>query len=191
MIRNPQSAVLNHQIPVIAMTANAMRGDRERCLEAGMNAYVSKPVSPHALAEALNAWLPSDTPKTRSNASAGESSFSKSVSEVPVFDRAGLVARLMGDEGLADRVLNRFLATTPEQIESLRQSLTSGDAAAANRTAHAIKGAASNISAEQLRQVAFELEQAAKAIDLNAAKIHLAELQSQFERLKEAIQAKE
>ncbi len=62
MIRNPQSAVLNHQVPVIAMTANAMRGDRERCLESGMNDYVSKPVSPQALVEALNTWLPPENP---------------------------------------------------------------------------------------------------------------------------------
>ena len=58
IIRNPRSAVRQHRIPVIAMTANAMRGDRERCLEAGMNGYVTKPVSPRALIEALNVWLP-------------------------------------------------------------------------------------------------------------------------------------
>ncbi len=62
IIRDPQSPVINHQIPVVAMTANAMRGDRERCLEAGMNDYVSKPVSPQALVEALNKWLPRENP---------------------------------------------------------------------------------------------------------------------------------
>jgi PAS domain S-box-containing protein len=62
-IRNPQSAVTNHGIPIIAMTAHAMQGDRERCLEAGMNDYVTKPVSPQALAEALDKWLPKENLK--------------------------------------------------------------------------------------------------------------------------------
>jgi len=60
VIRDPNSAVGNHRIPVIAMTANAMQGDRDRCLEAGMNDYISKPVSPRALVDALNAWLPAE-----------------------------------------------------------------------------------------------------------------------------------
>ena len=60
LIRNPASAVLNHKIPIIAMTANAMQGDRETCLEEGMNDYIAKPVSPQSLAEALDKWLPQD-----------------------------------------------------------------------------------------------------------------------------------
>ena len=72
IIRDPQSPVLNHQVPIIAMTAHAITGDRNRCLESGMNDYVSKPVSPQALAEALNTWLPLKTPETRPDLSAGE-----------------------------------------------------------------------------------------------------------------------
>jgi len=59
-IRSPHSAVLNHEVPIIAMTANAMQSDRNECLDAGMNDYVSKPVSRRALAEALDRWLPKE-----------------------------------------------------------------------------------------------------------------------------------
>jgi CheY-like chemotaxis protein len=65
-IRNRQSAVQNHDIPIIAMTANAMQGDRELCLNAGMNDYVAKPVSPQLLAKALEKWLPKETLRSRS-----------------------------------------------------------------------------------------------------------------------------
>jgi len=57
-IRNPESAVLNHDVPIIAMTAHAMQGDREKCLQAGMNDYISKPISRRHLAELLQKWLP-------------------------------------------------------------------------------------------------------------------------------------
>ena len=63
-IRSRNSKVRDHDIPIIAMTANAMRGDREKCLKAGMNGYVSKPIAAERLGEAIRECLPGDTPAT-------------------------------------------------------------------------------------------------------------------------------
>jgi CheY-like chemotaxis protein len=59
-IRDPRSAVLDHDVPIIAMTADAMAGDREKCLAVGMNDYVTKPVTPQSLSERLESWLASE-----------------------------------------------------------------------------------------------------------------------------------
>jgi len=175
-IRNPQSAIPKHGVPIIAMTAHAMQGDRERCLEAGMNDYVTKPVSPQALAEALDKWLPAETAGPR-----------KQTPGAPVFDRAGMMARLMDDEELARTVAEGFLEDVPRQIEALRGYLEAGDVPGAERQTHTIKGASANVGGERLRAVAFEMENAAKAGDLDAVKAHMAELKAQFDRLKQAM----
>jgi CheY-like chemotaxis protein len=192
IIRDPDSAVLNHQIPIIAMTANTMSGQRERCFDAGMNGYVTKPVSPAALFEALSTWLPQDNePLTESpsQALAGIIEQDGAEPDVPVFDRTGLLARLMKDEELAKVVIAQFLKSVPQQIESLRRSLEAADVAALRLVAHSVKGASANVGGERLRQATWELEQAAQAGDLPAAERHLAAVQVQFERLQAAMRS--
>ena len=70
-IRRPGSAVRNHELPIIAMTANAIQGDQEKCLEAGMNDYIAKPVTPQALAIMLDKWLPGKVESPTSDAEHG------------------------------------------------------------------------------------------------------------------------
>jgi CheY-like chemotaxis protein/HPt (histidine-containing phosphotransfer) domain-containing protein len=191
-IRNPQSAVQDHNIPIIAMTANAMQGDREICLKAGMSDYVSKPVSPQALAETLEKWLPDETEATSTPAVTPARYSAVSVQKVkpPVFDRAGMLARLMDDEDLAQTVAEGFLGDIPLQIAALKGYLETGDASAAERQAHTIKGASANVGGEALRAVAFDMEIAAKADNLDVVKVHMVELEAQFELLKQAMTKK-
>ena len=186
-IRNPQSAVRNHGIPIIAMTAHAMQGDRERCLEAGMNDYVTKPLDPRALVAALEKWLPRETEATKEHLPGKpEETAPVSAQEpgAPVFDEAGMMSRLMYDADLARTVIKAFLEDIPMQIEALRGYLETGDATSAERQAHTIKGASENLGGEALRVVAFEMEKAAKAGNLEYVKSLLPQLENQFTRLK-------
>ena len=188
-IRNPQSDVQNHRIPIIAMTASAMQDDRDRCLNAGMNDYLSKPVSMSALAEAVERWLPKEETTGNRSLEAGQQPRPASglKTPIPICDRAGLMARLMGDQDLARVAIDAFLDDLPKQIEALRGFLETGDVPAAARQAHTIKGASANIGGEALRAVALEMEMAGTAGDLAAARVHLADLEAQFDQLKKAI----
>ena len=189
-IRDPQSAVTNHGIPIIAMTAHAMQGDRERCLDACMNDYITKPVNPRMLAEALDKWLPKDpvstteqapvTPRVTASVCARES-------EMPVFDRTGMMDRLMDDVDLARTVVEGFLVDIPQQITALEGYLETGNASGAEHQAHTIKGAASNVCGKALCAVASEIENAGKTGDLSAIGTRMAQLKTEFDRLKQAM----
>ena len=189
-IRDLRSAVRDHGVPIIAMTAHAMQGDRVKCLNAGMNDYLSKPVSPEALARALKKWLPDDA-----GAATEQNPFEHKVpgpatasgTAASLFDRAGMMARLMGDEDLARTVVKGFLEDLPQQIETLKGCLEAGDAPSAERQAHSIKGASANLGGEALRAVAFEMEKAGRAGDLETARVRLPELMDQFALLKAAM----
>jgi PAS domain S-box-containing protein len=150
-IRDPKSAVLNHTIPIIAMTANAMPGDRERCLASGMSDYIAKPIHMSILAEKLTAWLPKAY-------DAGEAA-----PQAAVFDKAGFMDRMMGDEQMARAVIEAFLGDIPRQIESLRSAMEAGDIEKGTLIAHSIKGAAAGTGGENLRRTAYEIEKAGKS----------------------------
>lgn len=161
-------------VPIIALTAAALDGDRERCLAAGMDAYVSKPVSRAELFDTI-ARVTGGKGEGRGNAEAPAS-----------FDEA-LVQRVDGDRALAERAAGVFLETYPVVVGRLREGLAARDGSTVASAAHRLKGALSNFpgtaAQEHARRLELlgrtgDLDEAAKAMDaLDAA---LAELCAQL-----------
>ena len=188
-IRDEKSKIANHNVPIIAMTALAFSDDRERCLAAGMNDYISKPIEPNALGRALERWLPdnkTDIMGTSHEIKAAEN-LQNQEDQPPIFDHASLMYRLMDDKDLEQIVIEGFLKDIPDQIQVLDDCLNCNDTEGAERQAHTIKGAAANISAESLRTVAFEMEKNGKNGDLGSIRKSMDELRKQFSLLSEAL----
>jgi HPt (histidine-containing phosphotransfer) domain-containing protein len=143
------------------------------------------------LAEALDKWLPEEKGEqlTAQNDQRDTGTTNASIieSQAPIFDKAAMTARLMEDEELVQTVAKGFLEDIPRQIEALRGYLAAGDGPGAERQAHTIRGAAANVGGEAVRAVAFEMEKAAKENNLDLARGHTDELETQFDRLKRAM----
>ncbi|WP_320041941.1 PocR ligand-binding domain-containing protein [uncultured Desulfobacter sp.] len=172
-IRNPRSATLNPNIPIIAMTAHVMAGDRETCLEAGMDDYISKPVNQRILADKLKQWMP-DTHRDHTTRPSSR----------PAFDIEVLLTRLMGDEKLVATVIAVFLEDMPKEILALKRYIDAGQADKAGSQAHKIKGTAGNIAAKDFQETASAMEMSGRAGELDRLKTLMPELENRFNRLK-------
>ena len=162
-----------HHIPILAMTANAMAGDREECLEAGMDDYVAKPVRLEDLAQKLDEWLASAYARAEADsapAPGGEDSTDDPEMATPakapgdshlsVFDSGAALERLDGDRDLLDTIIEVFLDNAGREIGALRECTGKGDLDNARLRAHSIKGAAGNVGATMVEEAARRAESA-------------------------------
>jgi signal transduction histidine kinase/FixJ family two-component response regulator len=161
----------NLGIPIIALTANAMQADRDRCMGAGMSDFLSKPVELERLAGVLTRWAePAATEQT-----------------MAVFDEEALLERLMGDRDLAGKVVRGFMGDFPSHLNDLRKRLADRDGPGARLDSHALKGSSATVSAVRLSAIAREMERTAGADELDRFGELLPRAAEEFERLKRTL----
>jgi two-component system, sensor histidine kinase and response regulator len=154
-------------IPIIATTAHAMKGDREACLAAGMDGYVSKPISSKALFEAIATFA---TPRPSAPAA-------------PALDKETLIDRFDGDRALLDEIATIFLADYPNRLAAVQAAVEQRDPAALREAAHSLKGSAGNFGAELAVGAALRLELMGHGGDLTGVEPAFAELKKTMTQL--------
>lgn len=171
-------------VPVIAMTAYALQGDRDRCLAAGMDGYIAKPIKEDDLCRVIERMafgrsgqellqVVTEQPQTVLPAEQEPDLY-------PVFDRQALLTRLGGNEALIQKFVSMFFESADEHMTQLRQAARAGDAEQLRAKAHALKGSAGNVGACALSMAAAELETAARELQQTEQPELLSRLEEQF-----------
>ena len=182
-------------VPIVAMTAHAMSGDRERFLAAGMDEYISKPISQERLREVVRNLGRSEADEPEAAKPSAEASVEEL--EPPsggngrgtVFNRAELMERVESDLGLLTTLVGVFKADRPNLLGAIEEAMAAGDAEALAAAAHTIKGALSVFGAEPARAVAERLEHSSRAGEVETAPDLYAELREAVRITEEGLEA--
>ncbi len=172
------------RMPIIAMTAHALEGDRKRCLEAGMDDYVSKPIDQGVFYRVIDKYAPKgkERGKAADVPAEGDSSANDDVSE-DVFDMSKAMETVGGDRAFFSEIANMFLESIPGYLDQIRAAISSGDGGLLERAAHGLKGSVANFGAQRSVDAAYVLEKLGKEGPMEEAGPALSLLESELDLL--------
>ena len=172
------------RIPVIAMTAHAMKGDREKAIDSGMDDYISKPIESEKLAETIHKWGGRGFAAFEPEPVQNQSNDLEKNAQAPVIDLNGAMERVAGDEALLKELFEYFVSELPNRIADMEAAVNSGDTKQLAEKAHSLKGSAANLGTNGIAAAALQLEQQGRSGDTTKAARTIKDLQEQIERFK-------
>ena len=179
IIRQQEKSSGNH-VPIIAMTAHAMKGDRDRCIAAGMDNYISKPISSETLLRTIRLLAPPSPDESCVDTT-------DNANNQPPIDEKELLSAFDNDRTLLKEIVELFISDYPALMEILRESLETRDASLLRRTAHDLKGMLKNFQAESGAEKAYQLEQLGHKDDFSGTDDLLRSLSKELAKLEKAL----